>query len=163
MNKKFLVLTGVLIIIVAATVLFMSQRALAPDEDISEEEVEEMEEADDQDFSTPPTEETDPAEENPSDEPDEEEPAPQTLSVTYSATGFSPSVVNVEAGGTVVFQNTTSNCMWVASDPHPTHTVLPGFDSGACLQSYQFTFTQTGSWSYHNHFRESHRGTIVVE
>jgi hypothetical protein len=52
--------------------------------------------------------------------------------------------------------------MHVASDPHPTHTNYPAFNSGGSVSSWTFTFTLAGSWGYHNHQNSGHTGTIVV-
>lgn len=86
--------------------------------------------------------------------------------VVYGATGFTPQVLRVKRGEAVTFKNLSGGGMWVASDPHPSHTALPGLDSLQVIvagQMYSYTFTQLGSWSYHNHLNTGHRGTIVVE
>ncbi|MDP3735588.1 MAG: hypothetical protein Q8R39_04135 [bacterium] len=66
---------------------------------------------------------------------------------------------------------------------HPTHKLYPGSDIKKCgtLQggeknamfdacgavtpgaSWSFTFTELGSWKYHDHLNPLHTGTIVVE
>ena len=51
-------------------------------------------------------------------------------SVLYTNSGFQPGSVEIKAGGTVTFLNQSDKKMWVASDPHPTHTNYPGFDEG---------------------------------
>lgn len=103
-----------------------------------------------------------------------------TTIVTYTNSGFSPSSVTINAGEVVMFVNEGSNLMWPASAIHPTHTVYPGssiqkcgtaeedsiFD--ACSRvtsgnSWSFTFTETGTWKYHNHLNIGKTGTIVVE
>lgn len=86
--------------------------------------------------------------------------------VVYSDSGFSPATLRVKAGTAVTFTNQSSNQMWVASNPHPTHTDYPGFDARkayATGQSYSFTFTQKGTWGYHNHLSPADGGTIIVE
>ena len=70
--------------------------------------------------------------------------------------------------------------MWVASNPHPTHTGYDStsrdthcaagytgpipFDECAAISSgsYSFTFTKTGSFGYHNHSDHAMIGTVVV-
>ena len=89
-----------------------------------------------------------------------------TKTVIYTNAGFSPQVLRVPKGTQVTFRNDTTSPMWVASDPHPTHTNYPGFDALKSMnqgQVYVFTFTKTGSWGYHNHLNPSQGGTIVVE
>jgi plastocyanin len=101
--------------------------------------------------------------------------------ITYTNNGFSPSTLTVALGTTVTFVNQSSNPMWVASNPHPTHQGYDGttknthcasgytgpapFDECTTVDSggtYTFTFTKTGSWGYHNHALESDGGTVVV-
>lgn len=85
--------------------------------------------------------------------------------VTYTDTGFSPLVVTVKTGGVVTFVNESSRSMWVASDVHPTHQLLPGFDQKTSVargQTYEYTFTNVGTWRYHNHQNPSDAATVVV-
>ena|SRR5258708_3583264 len=98
--------------------------------------------------------------------------------VKYTLQGFEPRTLTVKVGTTVGWINPSERPLWVASDPHPTHTDLKGFDSlkvifrelspfsqevdahGAGFYSY--TFTKVGVWKYHNHVNPSDRGTIIV-
>ncbi len=89
--------------------------------------------------------------------------APTTIKMT--AAGFEPANVTIKKGDTVVFLNNDSKPHWPASAPHPTHTALPGFDSlkaVAAGASYSYTFTQTGSWGYHDHLNASQFGKVTV-
>ena len=89
-----------------------------------------------------------------------------TNTVNYSDSGFSPASLTVKVGDSVTWTNNSGKMMWVASNPHPTHSDYPGFDeltgvsSGA---SYSFTFTKTGNWSYHNHLKARDLGVITVQ
>lgn len=86
--------------------------------------------------------------------------------VNISDTGFSPAVLTVPANTTVTFTNNGQGAHWPASDPHPTHNNLPGFDAKRGLatgETYSFTFTQKGTWGYHDHLNTSLRGSIVVQ
>ncbi len=86
--------------------------------------------------------------------------------VTYTDSGFSPAVLTIKNGGTVTFKNSASDDMWVASNPHPVHTDYPGFDAKKNIapgETYQFTFTKSGSWGYHNHLNPSEGGKIIVQ
>ncbi|MBI3495579.1 cupredoxin domain-containing protein [Candidatus Berkelbacteria bacterium] len=86
--------------------------------------------------------------------------------VSYTDSGFSPASITVKSGTTVTFTNTSSQSMWVASDPHPIHTGLAGFDERASVEkggTYSFTFTKVGSFGYHNHLNPSDTGTVVVQ
>ncbi len=89
-----------------------------------------------------------------------------TTDVTYTNDGFSPAVLRVKLGDTVTFKNNSGEDLWVASNPHPTHTGLSGFDAQTGIgqgESYVYTFTRLGTWGYHNHLHPAFGGTIVVE
>lgn len=86
--------------------------------------------------------------------------------IIYSDSGFLPATLEVDAGTKVVFKNEGTGPMWVASDPHPVHSSLAGFDAlkgFSTGQSYSFTFQKAGTWGYHNHLRPSHTGKIIVK
>lgn len=98
-----------------------------------------------------------------------------TVEITDS--GFSPSDLTIAAGDTVTFVN-GGGSSWPASDIHPTHTAYPGsgiskcgtgeaiFDSCRGLangESFSFRFSETGTWTYHDHLRSSLRGAITVQ
>ena len=95
---------------------------------------------------------------------------PSSLTIKYENNQFvaedadavadsSNAVFCVKKGATVTF---TGSNLWVASAPHPTHTDLSGFDAKAAMSSYSFTFSQVGTWGFHNHLRASDTGTIIV-
>lgn len=87
------------------------------------------------------------------------------VSITAGGT-FSPATLTVKKGSTVTWTNSGGAKVWIASDPHPIHNAYPGFDSGTDLgagESYAFTFEKAGSWSYHNHFNPTVKGTVIVE
>lgn len=95
----------------------------------------------------------------------EENTVNQTTVVTYMSSGFSPNILNINMGDTVKFINDSSGNMWVASNPHPQHTEYSDFDAQRNYtsgESYSFTFTESGTYEYHNHVNPSMRGTIVV-
>lgn len=79
--------------------------------------------------------------------------------------GFEPATVNIKPGDTVVWTNEAGRAAWSASNDHPTHTKLPGFDALRAIQtgqSYEYTFTKAGTWGYHDHLKPSTLGTVVV-
>ncbi|KKR33738.1 MAG: Plastocyanin [Candidatus Gottesmanbacteria bacterium GW2011_GWC2_39_8] len=99
-------------------------------------------------------------------EPTKEVQKPEGMTVEYSENGFSPQMVLVKAGSTVTFVNKGSDLMWVASSPHPQHTDLAGFDALKGYktgESYTYTFTQIGTWKFHNHLNPKDFGSVVVE
>ena len=93
--------------------------------------------------------------------------------VVYTKNGYSPNVLQVNVGDTVVFKNESSGVMWTASAIHPVHSAYP--TTGGCLgstfdactslspgSSWSFQFDEAGSWRYHNHLNPARTGTIVV-
>lgn len=89
-----------------------------------------------------------------------------TVQVSYTDQGFMPSSLEVRQGQTVKFMNVSTRGMWVASLPHPSHTLYPTFDQkieGTRGEFYEFTFTKSGTWKYHNHVDPSKTGIIIVK
>ena len=86
--------------------------------------------------------------------------------VKYTTAGFSPVTLTVKKGTTVKFVNTSGQKMSVASDPHPSHTNYPEFDQfksdAKGKDEYSFVFDKAGAWGYHDHFKASNKGTVVV-
>jgi len=94
--------------------------------------------------------------------------------VTYTNSGYSPSVLTIKKGEMVIFKNQSSQSMWTASAVHPTHRVYP--TTGGCLGStfdtctgiqsggsWSFKFDISGTWKYHNHLNPGDTGTIDVQ
>ncbi len=102
--------------------------------------------------------------------------APMSATITYSASGYSPSSVTIKKGGTVTWVDQGTGKMWTASASHPTHTVYAGttlqehcddttdtsFDQCKNSSQYSFTFDKVGTWRYHNHSQSSHFGSVTV-
>ncbi|PIR38008.1 MAG: hypothetical protein COV34_02885 [Candidatus Zambryskibacteria bacterium CG10_big_fil_rev_8_21_14_0_10_42_12] len=85
--------------------------------------------------------------------------------VRYTNIGFTPESIRVAEGTTVTFVNESTSGMWVASDNHPSHTILPAFDQKAAVSmggTYSFTFDTVGSWGFHNHLRPEHDGIVLI-
>ncbi len=85
--------------------------------------------------------------------------------VEYVEGGFSPNELLVKPGAKVKFVNKTNSPIRVASDPHPAHDNLPGFDSQSNIgpgETYEFAFTEAGNWDYHDHLSPGVKGRIVV-
>ena len=88
-----------------------------------------------------------------------------STTVSYTDTGFNPKTITVKKDTTVTFKNNSSSKMWVASDAHPTHQLLPGFDelTGVVKSgTYTYTFVKVGTWQYHNHLNPTDVGIVVV-
>ena len=85
--------------------------------------------------------------------------------VIYDGKKFYPAILTIKAGTNVHFINKGSVPIWVASDPHPVHTNLLGFNSLGPVKTgayYGLTFLATGTFGYHNHFLPNQQGTIIV-
>lgn len=89
-------------------------------------------------------------------------PTPETVTVTYTESGYTPASVDITVGDTVRFVSGGAS-MWTASAVHPTHDVYPEFDQRQTGTTYEFTFTKTGSWRYHNHVSPNHTGVVNVK
>lgn len=93
--------------------------------------------------------------------------SPQAAAViSIMDTGFEPSAITVTAGTTVTFVNNGQAAHWPASDPHPTHTALPGFDAKRALatgETYSFVFSKVGQWGFHDHLHSQLHGTVTVQ
>lgn len=90
----------------------------------------------------------------------------EAVTISVDESGFSPATVTVSVGTTVTFLNNGQGAHWPASDVHPTHQALPGFDAKVGLatgEGYSFTFTKEGTWSFHDHLAPSQVGTVVVQ
>lgn len=93
-------------------------------------------------------------------------PVPGAVTISVDETGFTPKTVTVKAGASVTFVNNGQGRHWPASDVHPTHQILPEFDSKPGLdtgEEYSFTFTEAGTWPCHDHLSPQSKCTIVVE
>lgn len=90
----------------------------------------------------------------------------QTATLTITSSGISPTTLTIASGTKVTIVNNDSRSHQIASDPHPSHTDLPAFDNTiAAGSSVTFTFTQVGSWSYHDHddaFDPRWKGSVIV-
>lgn len=95
--------------------------------------------------------------------------------VSFTANGFEPASVTVKKGDTVRFVNNSTLDTWPASANHPTHTVYPQKSADDCLgstfdtckalkpgESWDFTFTEVGTWNFHDHLHANRRGSITV-
>lgn len=107
----------------------------------------------------------------------------QNVNITYTNKGFEPNSMRIPSGTTVVWTNVSDKLMWIGSDPHPSHTDLPGFDQRGTDSNvphddtfkliphveahstdsvYAYTFIKVGIWDYHNHLSPGDRGEIIV-
>lgn len=86
--------------------------------------------------------------------------------VSFSGSAFSPANLTIKNGDIVVFKNNSSKDFWPASAPHPQHTDYPEFDPKKRIApggTYEFKFTKTGAWGFHDHITPSAFGKITVQ
>lgn len=102
--------------------------------------------------------------------------APMTATVVYDGKKYVPASVTIAKGGTVTFMANTEK-MWVAADPHPSHTnydetarqqhcaagATKSFDQCVPSASYSFTFDKAGTWDYHDHLNSAAEGVVIVK
>lgn len=148
--KQLLIGLGVVVLIVTGAVLLLGNK----DEPVTESPTgnQNQETTETQNQTDDPQTEGDTDDEN-------------AATVTYTDDGFTPASITVGLGDQVTFINQSSMSMQVASDDHPVHDDLPGFDSLRGIepgQSYTFTFETTGTWGYHNHLVPNDTGEVVV-
>lgn len=88
---------------------------------------------------------------------------PVEIAITANG-GFLPLNVTVTQGRTVRWTNNTAGNFRVASNPHPAHSDLPGFDSANIPAglNYVYKFRQAGTWGFHNHANPGVVGTVMV-
>lgn len=90
-----------------------------------------------------------------------------TISVT--STHATPSSVTLSAPAFVIWVNDASGTISIAPDVHPTHEKYAGIwdDDGSGEidpgEMYSFTFSQPGTYTWHDHLNETVTGTVIVE
>lgn len=94
---------------------------------------------------------------------------PAQASVAITKSGFSPSTITISVGTQLTWTNQDTKPHQVASNPHPLHSSIEGFDSGKTLlpgDSLAFSFEQPGSYSLHDHLNpldSKYSLTVTVE
>jgi plastocyanin len=85
--------------------------------------------------------------------------------ITFTADGFSPKTVTINAGTKVIWTNTSGNKATVNSNPHPIHTDYPPLNLGIFNngESFSLVFNKPGTYGYHNHLNFIQGGTIIVK
>lgn len=86
--------------------------------------------------------------------------------VNCAGLSFIPQVLTIKQGETVAFFNKGCGLMLIKSDPHPTHTSYPPLNAKHTVYDYffyRFTFTEKGTFHYHDHYTPQFNGTIIVE
>lgn len=87
--------------------------------------------------------------------------------VTYTDAGFSPKILTIKKGDTVFFWNKGSSYLWVSSNEAACSGDRTGlFDTCgdiAAGNGWTYTFSETGTYTYKDHYRTGLTGTIIVQ
>ncbi len=86
--------------------------------------------------------------------------------ISFNGTAYSPAQITIKNGDIVVFKNNSDKDFWPASAMHPDHLIYPEFDADKGIApggTYEFKFTKTGAWGFHDHLTPSAFGRITVE
>lgn len=85
--------------------------------------------------------------------------------ITFDGSKFMPELTTIKAGQTVRVTNDSDQELFMASDPHPTHTDEPELNAGevASHQSVTIKVTKVGTWGFHNHENPNEHGRLKVE
>lgn len=89
----------------------------------------------------------------------------QVADISLTDQGFEPSTITIKTGTKVVWVNNLSEAATVSSDPHPIHNLFPFLNLGKfeAGQTLETVFQDKGTYTYHNHFNPSDKGTVIVE
>lgn len=90
----------------------------------------------------------------------------QPVQVYITPTGFEPTTMSIKRGTPVEWVNTDTKPHWVESDPFPEATGLPDLNSRQAFgpnESYTYTFSKTGDFTYHDQTDPLKSGIIHVE
>lgn len=87
------------------------------------------------------------------------------ITVILTSTGFIPSEITVKKGERIIWINKSGKTATINSDNHPTHLLYPflnlgEFNTGSSVQA---VFNSIGTFTYHNHYQPSEKGTITVK
>lgn len=91
------------------------------------------------------------------------------IEIIINLQGLSQNNLTIKVGDTIKFLNKDSVLHWPASDPHPNHTLCPGFDSLHGLkqnESFSFVFDKKMVCSFHDHLHSrdnNFSGVITVK
>jgi len=86
--------------------------------------------------------------------------------VTLTASGFSPRIVEIERGDSVRFINKSGKSMRITSDTFEGAPIYAGFNqvkSVGMNGTYSLSFSEAGVWGYHNLGTESDIGIVYVK
>jgi plastocyanin len=85
--------------------------------------------------------------------------------IRYTASGFSPAMLEVSKGKSVRFINDSSDALSIApadtvNQPYATFDQTKSIGKGG---TYNYTFTTTGSYTYYNLNNKTHIGVVTAK
>lgn len=90
----------------------------------------------------------------------------ESAEIQVTKDSFSPATVRIKKDQSVTWVNTDDTVHQIASDPHPTHTIIPELFSDPLNkdESFSFSFDSIGTYTYHDEMNPlGMQGTIIVE
>lgn len=90
---------------------------------------------------------------------------PQTKEIIYTNEGFSPSVLSVFAGDTVIFKNKSDKNFQPTNNALNKDGERPDFSSANPVpknKQYEFIFTTRGEYGYYDLLDQSRFGVVIV-
>lgn len=92
-------------------------------------------------------------------------PLPKEVTITLDKNGFSPTTVTIKVGSAVRWINKSGSQQTVNSDNYPTNQLHKELNFGVFNNgsSVTYTFTEQGTYGYHNQLHHEQEGKIIVE
>lgn len=92
----------------------------------------------------------------------------KTVNVTYTDTGFSPSVVSIKKGDSILFLNNSGKSLRIApvKDPKDATSAYLGFEASHSIrkgETFGVTVTMPGIWGYKNLNSPTTVGIVIAE
>ena len=90
---------------------------------------------------------------------------PTTHTIVMGPESFSPAFLIIEVGDSVTFRSDNGAPFWPASNEHPSHLAYPDFDPKMPIapdEEWTYTFTQEGTYGFHDHILPHYKGEIRV-
>lgn len=93
------------------------------------------------------------------------DPLTMPIRLSFSDSGFSTPNLTVNAGDTVIFVNESTADFQPVADDASGNGPYPDFDPGAAIapgETWNFVFSQPGTWSFHDALNPANSSTITV-
>lgn len=170
-QKQILIALGIVVLVVVGILIYSNSNKVNNTSDQSNS-VERMDSLDRADETTLPTNTANtnaavstPATQTPSEPTMPDGNDVQVFEIAYDGKAYTPAILSIKNGDVVVFKNNSDEEFWPASAQHPNHLEYPEFDPKkpvAAGQTWQFKFTKSGIWGFHDHLTPRAFGKITV-